>query len=94
MNKFKVLLLVFLSFQANGILAQIKLPKLISNGLVLQRNEKVKIWGWAAPNEKIEMTFNTKTYLAQADANGNWEILLPAQKAGGPYERLNMRHYS
>ncbi|MEO8253582.1 MAG: sialate O-acetylesterase, partial [Flavobacterium sp.] len=86
MNKFKILFLVLLSVQSNGLVAQIKLPKLISNGLVLQRNEKVKIWGWAAPNEKVKMTFNAKDYLAQADANGNWKIMLAAQKAGGPYE--------
>lgn len=86
MNKFKTLLLIFILVQSNAIISQIRFPKLISNGLVLQRNEKVKIWGWASPNEKIKMTFNTKTYLTEADKNGNWEIILPAQKAGGPFE--------
>lgn len=86
MNKFKILLLIFLLFHSKGVISQIKLPRLISDGVVLQRNEKVKIWGWASPNEKIKMTFNTKTYLTKADKNGNWKIILPPQKAGGPFE--------
>lgn len=86
MNKLKIALIALLLIPLNAVISQIKLPKLISNGIVLQRNEKVKIWGWAAPNEKIKLTFKTKTYLAEADKEGNWAIILPAQKAGGPYE--------
>ncbi|MCD0487117.1 sialate O-acetylesterase [Pedobacter sp. MC2016-14] len=67
---------------------QIKLPKLISNGMVLQRNETIKIWGWSAPNERISLKFNKKQYLSQADRNGSWVIQLPPQKAGGPYEMI------
>ena len=74
--------------QLNGVFSQIKLPKLISDGVVLQRNEKVKIWGWASPNEKITLNFKSKNYLTEADKEGNWAILLPAQKAGGPYEMV------
>ncbi|HET9053794.1 MAG TPA: sialate O-acetylesterase, partial [Cyclobacteriaceae bacterium] len=64
--------------------AQIKLPRLVSDGMVLQRNQHVKIWGWASVNETVELTFNEKKYTAQADASGNWAILLPPQPAGGP----------
>lgn len=66
--------------------AEIKLPRLISDGMVLQRETKVKIWGWAASNEKIELVFNAKTYKTTATADGKWLIVLPKQKAGGPYE--------
>lgn len=85
MNKLKIIitLVSFVSF--NSIIAQIKLPKLISDGVILQRNEKVKIWGWASANEKISLLFNTKTYTTEADEDGNWHIMLPAQKAGGPF---------
>ena len=68
--------------------AQIKLPKLISNGMVLQRAETVKLWGWAAPNENIKLNFNKKQYLTKANGTGNWEIKLPSQNAGGPYEMV------
>lgn len=86
MNKLKIVLIVFVFISSNELFSQIKLPRLISDGIVLQRNEKVKIWGWAAPKEKIKLEFNTKTYATEADQNGNWNVILPAQKAGGPYE--------
>lgn len=86
MNKFKIALIALIFFPSNGIFSQIKLPRLISNGVVLQRNQKVKIWGWASPKEKIKLQFKTKTYSVEADQDGNWTIMLPAQKAGGPYE--------
>ncbi|WP_233621971.1 sialate O-acetylesterase [Flavobacterium agrisoli] len=82
-----ILLLVF-SLLTICLQAQIKLPRLISNGMVLQRETKLKIWGWASANESVEIQFKTKTYKTKADAQGNWMILLPKQKAGGPYEMV------
>ncbi|HTG65477.1 MAG TPA: sialate O-acetylesterase [Flavobacterium sp.] len=86
MNKLKNALIVLLFIPSNMILSQIKLPKLISDGVVLQRNEKVKIWGWASPKEKIKLEFKSKVYFTEADQEGNWNIILPAEKAGGPYQ--------
>ncbi|AXP81139.1 Glycosyl hydrolases family 2-2C sugar binding domain [Mariniflexile rhizosphaerae] len=88
MNKLKILINVFLIIQSTNLIGQIKLPKLISDGVILQRDEKVKVWGWAAPNEKIKLVFKTKTYNTEADNSGNWQIMLPAQKAGGPFEMV------
>jgi sialate O-acetylesterase len=64
---------------------QVRLPKLIRDSMILQRDEPIKIWGWAAKNEKIKVEFNHKTYKASTDINGTWNILLPPTKAGGPY---------
>lgn len=77
---FVCLLLTNLSF------AQVRLPKLISNGIVLQRDKDTKIWGWAAPNEKITIDFLNKKHKIQATAEGVWELKLPKLKAGGPYK--------
>ncbi|WP_207434431.1 sialate O-acetylesterase [Sabulibacter ruber] len=86
MNKLKALLLsAFLSASTFGY-SQIKLPRLISDGMVLQRDAKTKVWGWAAPQEKVTLAFNKKTYSATADKDGKWQITLPAQPAGGPFE--------
>jgi len=82
-GKLSLAVLLFSGLMATG---QIKLPKLISSGMVLQRNATVKIWGTASPNEKVSLNFNQKTYQSITDANGNWAILLPAQKAGGPFQ--------
>jgi len=65
--------------------AQIKLPRLISNGMVLQHSQNVKTWGWAGPGEKVNLLFANKNYNTKADANGMWEIMLSPQKPGGPY---------
>lgn len=65
--------------------ADVKLPKLISDGIVLQRDANIPVWGWAAANEKITVTFNGKKYKTQATAAGDWSVTLPKMKAGGPY---------
>ncbi|QJX49336.1 sialate O-acetylesterase [Hymenobacter taeanensis] len=67
-------------------IAQVRLPKLVSNGMVLQRDTKVNIWGWAKPSEKVALKFNGKTYQATTGPAGKWQISLPALKAGGPYQ--------
>jgi len=65
--------------------AEVRLPRLIADGMVLQRNTELKLWGWASPQEKIEISFLNKVYRTAADASGKWLVKLPAQKAGGPY---------
>ena len=65
--------------------AQVRLPKLISDGMVLQRDSEVKVWGWATPNESISVTFNNHTYRSITNSNGEWLITLPKTKVGGPY---------
>ena len=66
--------------------ASVKLPALISDGMVLQRDTELKLWGWASAGESIEISFLNKSYKTTADANGKWEVTLPSQKAGGPYQ--------
>lgn len=64
---------------------QIRLPRLISDGAVLQRGTELKLWGWASPKEPVELEFNNSMYKTKADDMGNWQLILPAQGAGGPY---------
>jgi sialate O-acetylesterase len=65
--------------------AQVRLPRLVRDSMVLQRDTKVNIWGWAAAGEKVAVKFNNKTYRTTTGANGQWQVQLPAMKAGGPY---------
>lgn len=65
---------------------QVRLPKLVSDGMVLQRDAPVKIWGWAAAGEKITVTFLGLTYNTIADGEGDWSISLTGLKAGGPHQ--------
>jgi len=73
-----------LIFYGNSF-CQVKLPRLISDGMILQRDAKLKIWGWASANEAVKVTLKKSTVKTKADAAGNWSVQLPAQKAGGPY---------
>lgn len=83
LKKISVLLIILLS--ATTIFCQVRLPKLVSNGMVLQRDTNIKIWGWAAPNEQIALHFINIDYQVTANASGNWELQLPVLSAGGPY---------
>jgi sialate O-acetylesterase len=63
--------------------AQLRLPKLVSDGMILQRDVKLNIWGWAKSNEAITIDFKGKTYHTVANAAGEWKIILPEQKEIG-----------
>lgn len=76
-----VIILLF----AHHSTAQIKLPAIIKDSMILQRDANVTIWGWSSPKEKIQLKFKKKTFTTTADPNGNWKIILPPVPAGGPY---------
>ena len=77
--------LLFLFATTFSIYAEVKLPRLISDGMILQRETPVKIWGWASKNETIILKFQGQSYKTKADKTGSWKIELPAQTAGGPH---------
>ncbi|ANF53009.1 9-O-acetylesterase [Chryseobacterium glaciei] len=53
--------------------------------MVLQRDQKLKIWGTSDIGEKVEVNFQNKKYNTIADNSGNWKITLPEMKSGGPF---------
>ena len=65
--------------------AKVKLPVAVSDGMVLQRDTKLIIWGWASPGEKVLVKFNKKTVSSVTGSDGSWKIALSPMKAGGPY---------
>jgi sialate O-acetylesterase len=83
LKKLIIILSIFIAVESYG---QIRLPKLISDGMVLQRGDSVKIWGWAAESEKISIHFIDSIYNTTADSNGEWSVMLSGLMAGGPYE--------
>lgn len=64
---------------------QLSMPQLFQSGMVMQRSTPIPVWGWAESGETVKAVFRKKEYTTTADANGHWQLLLPAQKAGGPY---------
>jgi sialate O-acetylesterase len=79
------LIFIFSTLVSNTLFGRVQLPELISDGMVLQRDTDVKIWGWASDSEKITIHFNQSTYQTMANKNGEWELTLSGLKAGGPY---------
>ncbi len=76
---------VLLTITINITIAQVRLPQIITDGLVLQRDAEINIWGWASAGEQITVEFNKKKYKATASSQGKWRLKLPKMKAGGPY---------
>jgi len=66
--------------------AEVRLPKIISSNMVLQRNAECKIWGWADKGEQVNLNFRDIEKSTKADKDGNWQFTLPAMKEGGPYQ--------
>lgn len=56
--------------------------------MILQRDAKINVWGWASAGEKVSIAFNKKNYTAKTGADGKWKIVLSATKAGGPYNMV------
>ncbi len=66
--------------------ADVTLPALIADHMVLQRGLPVHVWGKAAPGEAVSVAFRGQTRTATADAVGLWSVYLPPSDAGGPFD--------
>ncbi len=67
---------------ANTLVAEVKMPAIFSDHMVLQTGMEVPVWGFAAPSEKVTVTVADQTKSTQADAKGNWSIKLAELKSG------------
>ena len=68
--------------------ANVRLPALMSDNMVLQQEAKVPIWGWAEPGEQVTVKGGWKWFSrsTKADKDGKWMVEIDTPKAGGPYE--------
>ena len=76
---------VFGSLISLSALADVSLPRVLSDGAVLQRDKPIKIWGWADENEAVTVQFAGKEKKTIAK-DGSWSVEFPALKAGGDYQ--------
>ncbi|MBN2092824.1 sialate O-acetylesterase [candidate division KSB1 bacterium] len=83
--KISIFIFIFSIFLIVTAYGEVRLPKLISDGMVLQRNAEIKIWGYAAPGEEIVIHFINSIHKTTADNKGDWSIVVSNLKAGGPY---------
>ncbi len=69
--------------------ADVRLPEVISNNMVLQKDIPLPIWGWAAAGEEVTVTLGASSVKGTADGAGKWKVILTAVKtAGGPHEMI------
>ena len=66
--------------------ADVKLPAIISDNMVLQQGRQVAIWGTADAGEQVTVTLGEQKQTATADGNGFWKVELEPLKKGGPFE--------
>ncbi len=66
---------------ATNSLANIRLPAIIGDNMVLQAGDRVRLWGWADPNEEIEVNVSWRDFQwsIQADEAGKWQF--PVERA-------------
>lgn len=76
--------LISVLFFASSLAAAVKLPSIVGDGMILQRDVELKIWGWAEPEEQVTVRFRGKQHRATADSKGEWQVTMEPLKAGGP----------
>ena len=68
--------------------ADVKLPAIFSDNLVLQSGVKCPIWGTAKPGEKVHIAIGDQQFSAQAAEDGKWSATIGPLRVGGPLEML------
>lgn len=68
--------------------AEVRVPAVIGDHMVIQRHMKVPIWGAAEPRESIQVRFARARFETTADADGRWKIPIGPFEAGGPYTMI------
>jgi sialate O-acetylesterase len=86
MKKFIYLFLLSFTF-IFSTQAAVRLPSIIGSHMVLQQKSTVKLWGWASPGEKIKINvgWDTTSYIVNANRGATWVSEIKTPAAGGPY---------
>lgn len=81
-----IFILILLLAFFNVANAEVRLPAIIGDNMVLQQGVKVRIWGNAKPGERVTVSMKDKSASTVTDAHGQWQVWLDPLKAGGPFE--------
>ena len=81
-------MIIWLVVLISPALAVVRLPRLISDGMVLQRDTRVVLWGWADAQEPVSVQFMDSLYTTTADDHGDWQIVLSNLRPGGPHDLI------
>ncbi|HEY1052768.1 MAG TPA: sialate O-acetylesterase [Prosthecobacter sp.] len=83
MKPFLPLVALCLALQAH---AEVRLPALFSDHMVLQQDTSVPVWGWAGAGEKVEVSIAGQTQTATTGPDGKWQVKLTPLKSAEPLE--------
>ena len=78
-------LLALLTGPSMPVQADVKLPAIFSSHMVLQRDQKDRVWGWAEPGEEVTVTIAGQNHATKAGADGSWQVMVDPMPAGGPH---------
>lgn len=81
---------IVLLILATSVHADVTLPALLTDHMVVQRGLPVHVWGMAAAHEAVSVTFRGETKTTAADDDGRWSVYLSPGEAGGPFQ-LNIK---
>lgn len=81
-----VVTMFFIVFLVQITWADIHLPGIFTDNMVLQRDKNITIWGWADKGERITVQLNKQTATGVADMQGAWKVTLKSEEAGGPHQ--------
>jgi len=82
-----VFLFSVLFFGSLSTMAEVRLPSIIGNHMVLQQKSEVNLWGWCAPSEKISVkcSWDTTRYITKGTSGAKWSLIIKTPEAGGPF---------
>jgi sialate O-acetylesterase len=86
-GKTMLCILLLICFFNGFVFAKVHLPSLFSNGMVLQQQSNVLLWGWDKPGTPVKITtsWNKQSYNVKTDSKGKWNVKVATPAAGGPY---------
>ena len=80
-----ILVLCILPLLPSRAQAEVRVPSIIGDNMVVQQGRKARVWGTAQPGENVTVTFAGGTERTVADGQGHWQIFVGPRKAGGPF---------
>lgn len=87
MKRYLAVLLLIWNFgcDSDKFESEVMMPKLFEEGMVIQRDQKISVWGKGIPTKKVRVSIAGLLGSTEVNADSTWSIKLPASKAGGPY---------
>ncbi|MDA0750613.1 MAG: sialate O-acetylesterase [Verrucomicrobia bacterium] len=87
LNRWFLLLASVMLLPSASLVAEVRLPNVLGNHMVLQQQSEVQFWGWSRPAEKVQMTaaWDGVSHETTADSGGRWSLSVRTPEAGGPH---------